>query len=422
MARPSRPLASASRLIALTLLLAIVGAAFGLRAPAADAQEPAANAQPAGQSVNVELILDSSGSMAGPVAPGQPRRIDAAKQVLNEVVEVIPEDRPELNVGFRVFGLGTNTEAGRAESCQTSELRLPIEGVNKEGLRDQVAQYQPAGWTPIALSLQRAAEDFEAFPAEEGVTNAVILVTDGLETCSADVDDQEANNRAACDAAQALADSPGSPTVYVIGLGLNQDELEVTRCIADLTGGQLLGALSVEELRVALFTFLEQVQVVATTGSFEVESIGGLFPAVTLVGGTGATDANPQGEEIRFQIDPATGINRIDDIPVGVYEASFPYPSGEIKRLSINIEANRLTTLRGSILMLPQGTGEIYAIRDQAGVLVWQDQLEQGTKIWVLPDQYSIDILEVVGTPILLYARVQTLPGQTTTIEVFVSG
>ena len=98
-----------------------------------------------GTQVNVELILDSSGSMAEETNTGEPR-IDAAKRVLTEVIAAIPADRPELNVGFRVFGhKGNNTEAGKAESCQSSDLTVPIEGVDKEALQAQVADYAPVG-------------------------------------------------------------------------------------------------------------------------------------------------------------------------------------------------------------------------------------------------------------------------------------
>src|SRR4051794_5818952 len=71
-----------------------------------------AAAQEGGNTVNVELILDSSGSMAEVDATGQ-SRIDAAKQVLNSVIDQLPE-REGVNVGFRVYGhQGNNTEAGK---------------------------------------------------------------------------------------------------------------------------------------------------------------------------------------------------------------------------------------------------------------------------------------------------------------------
>ncbi len=84
-----------------------------------------ANAQPAATTVNLELVLDSSGSMSGELEGGQ-TRIDAAKQVLNEVIGELPE-REGVNVGFRVYGHeGNNTEAGKAESCRSTELQVKI--------------------------------------------------------------------------------------------------------------------------------------------------------------------------------------------------------------------------------------------------------------------------------------------------------
>lgn len=54
------------------------------------------------KTVNVEFILDASGSMAETTDTGE-TRMDAAKRVLAGVVEAIPE-RKEINVGFRLYG------------------------------------------------------------------------------------------------------------------------------------------------------------------------------------------------------------------------------------------------------------------------------------------------------------------------------
>src|SRR5680860_389606 len=55
-----------------------------------------------GPVVNLELILDASGSMAEEIEPGL-ARIDAAKQVLNEVIAALPQ-AADINVGIRVYG------------------------------------------------------------------------------------------------------------------------------------------------------------------------------------------------------------------------------------------------------------------------------------------------------------------------------
>jgi von Willebrand factor type A domain len=382
--------------MALLLVLATFSAAIH---PASAQQEP-------GTQVNVELILDSSGSMADETNTGEPR-IDAAKRALNDVIDAIPDDQPGINVGFRVFGHeGNNTQAGRAESCQSSELTVPIDGVDKDALRAEVEEYAPVGWTPIALSLERATADFP--PASDTVENAAILVTDGLETCDGDP----------CAAATAIKESDAAVTVYVVGLGLNEEELRITSCIAENTGGQIVGAQNAEELSAALFTFLEELEVVVTTGFLEIESIGGLYPLATVTcTGQGPTDSDPEAEDT-FTYTFTEDSNRVE-APVGICDVVWTNPSGQETAIRVNIEADRTTFIRGSLIKFPNGAGEIYQLRAQDGTVIWQDQIEQGDWVWVLPGIYTLELLELVGDPILISVTVQTLPGSATQIEIF---
>jgi len=375
--------------------------------PSAAAQEstPAAGNQ-AGTQVNVELMLDSSGSMADETNTGE-TRIDAAKSVLTDVIAAIPSDRPEINVGFRVFGhKGNNTQAGKQESCQSSDLTVPIQGVDKEALQGQVNDYAPVGWTPIGLSLQRANDDFPV--ASDTVKNAIVLVTDGLETCDADP----------CAIATSLKQGDKQITIYVVGLGLNEDELRITSCIAENSGGRIVGAQNAEELSAALFTFLEELQVVITTGFLEIESIGGLYPLATVTcAGQEATDSNPNAAE-PFTYTFTTETNKAE-VPVGICDVVWTNPSGNDTSIQVNIEGERTTFIRGSLIKFPNGAGEIYVLKAQDGTVIWQDQIEQGDWVWVLPGIYICDLLELVGDPVLISFTVQTLPGSATQVEIF---
>lgn len=390
------------RALLLGTFLSLLASSLVIHAP----QTAQAQTEPGAQ-VNVELILDSSGSMIGETNNGE-TRIDAAKRVLNQVIDAIPVDRPELNVGFRVFGhQGDNTEAGRPESCQSSDLTVPVEGVNPDALRDQVANYAPVGWTPIGLSLERAQDDFPS--SSETVSNAIILVTDGLETCGADP----------CAIATALKASDAAVTVYVVGLGLDDEELRITSCIAENTGGRIVGAQNADELSAALFTFLEELEVVVTTGFLEIESIGGLYPLATLTcDRQQATDSNPQGGGEPFMYTFTMDTNKVE-APVGVCALVWTNPSGRETAIQVNIESDRTTFVRGSLIKFPQGAGEIYELKAQDGTVIWQDQIEQGDWVWVLPGIYSCDLLELVGDPILISFTVQTLPGSATQVEIF---
>ena len=233
--------------IALTMLLVVSAAPLGT---AAQNDEIATDAR----TVNVELSIDASGSMAEALPDGE-LRIDAAKRVLHEVVDSLPE-RAGINVGLRIYGhLGNNTEAGKTESCASSELVVPITGIDRTALHDEIDAVQPTGWTPIAYSLEQAAADFT--PGGESVINAIVLVTDGEETC---VPTEEA-----CSAAAALQSAGIDVTTHVVGFALTETQSAQVACIAQEGGGQLFDADDAEELGGAIDSVLVDLEVLSNT-------------------------------------------------------------------------------------------------------------------------------------------------------------
>jgi Mg-chelatase subunit ChlD len=207
------------------------------------AKESSEAATTPASTVNLELILDVSGSMGQLVSTGE-TRMEAAKRVLHDVIAGIP-DREGINVGLRIYGHeGDNTQAGAAVSCASSELVVPLSGVNKDALRLAVATLQPTGWTPIGLSLERAGADFAG--ADEASRNYIVLVTDGLETCGGDP----------AQAARSLFAGAANVTTSVVGFGLTAEELATIARIAEEGGGDVLGAADAAELSQALFAAL----------------------------------------------------------------------------------------------------------------------------------------------------------------------
>ncbi len=128
---------------------------------------------------HVELILDASGSMFNKLADGR-YRIVAAKDVLTQLIAALPES-DDLNVGLRVYG--SELRAADPASCEDSRLFVAIDGVNRQALLDTVRNTQARGSTPIAYSLERAAEDLTGRTG----TKVVVLITDGLEACGGNV-------------------------------------------------------------------------------------------------------------------------------------------------------------------------------------------------------------------------------------------
>jgi hypothetical protein len=373
------------------LLLATIGTGLSVD-DVALGQEP-------GSTVNVELVLDSSGSMAERI--GSESRMQIAKRVLRDVIEAIPE-RPGVNVGFRIYGhRGNNTERGRPVSCRSSELLVPIDGVDKEAILEQVDAARPTGWTPLAYSIGRAAGDFEH--ALEGVVNAVVLVTDGLETCGGDP----------CAVSGALHASDVQLVTHVVSFAQSRQERQVLRCVAENGGGMLLGADNADQLSDALFTILEELEVVSTTGFLEIEAFGELWPAATATCTGSVSDSDPGGTPVTVSF----ADTNVMEVPVGDCEVSWSNPAGTRTTVIATIEADQVTWIRGSVIEFPQGAGETYRVTDQAGTRIWEAPLETGDRIWVLPGHYLVELSPRVGDPILVWAALETLAGTETKIR-----
>jgi hypothetical protein len=129
---------------------------------------------------NTLLILDASGSMAGPAGGGE-TKIAAAKASLGRYIKMTPD---LVRLGFMVYGhRGSNSESSKGESCAGIDLLAPIGQVPRDQLGHLLDQFEATGWTPIAGALTRASE---AFHGKEGAVNRIILISDGVETCDGD--------------------------------------------------------------------------------------------------------------------------------------------------------------------------------------------------------------------------------------------
>jgi len=120
---------------------------------------------------NLEIVLDVSGSMK--TALGDSTRWQTALKVLDEVTGTLP---PELKVGLRVYG--HRYPSKDAQTCQDTELVLPIGPLDRTKLLQRASQLSPKGETPLILSVLKAAGDLKGAGG-----GSVILITDGEESC-----------------------------------------------------------------------------------------------------------------------------------------------------------------------------------------------------------------------------------------------
>ena len=125
----------------------------GLAAAALLAGVLAGAAQEAG-SRSVLLILDASGSMNAQMPDGR-TRFEAARAAIGDMLAKLPEG---VRVGLRVYG---HQSKPAEKNCEDTEFVTPFDGVtqNRGLMLAKLGELQAQGYTPITLSLQRAAED-----------------------------------------------------------------------------------------------------------------------------------------------------------------------------------------------------------------------------------------------------------------------
>ena len=180
---------------------------------------------------SVEIVVDASRSMWGRMH-GEPK-MSVAKEILWDVSYWFPED---LDLALRVYG---STSPSESADCADSALLVPFANENRGPIRAAIEGLRPLGQTPIAYALKQASRDFGTRTDDR----AVVLVTDGIESCGGDP----------VQAARELRDQ--GIIVHVIGFGLGNAADEDTaslQSIAYASGGRYVTAGSAEELKVAL--------------------------------------------------------------------------------------------------------------------------------------------------------------------------
>ncbi len=146
---------------------------------------------------------------------GKETRIESAKELLAATVDSL-KDVPNLEIALRVYGHQSPITA-TFQDCNDTKLEIPFSPNNFEKVKNRIKSIQAKGTTPIARSLEAAADDFP----DKTTRNVIILITDGLEACDNDP----------CVIAQKLKDKGVSITPFVIGLGLDLSYLEKFNCI-----------------------------------------------------------------------------------------------------------------------------------------------------------------------------------------------
>ncbi len=159
------------------------------------------------------FILDASGSMYEGF--DGTNRWEASKKLLSHLVDSINQANPRVELGLRVYGHQYSKDL---KNCQDSRLEVPFGVKNAGQIKTLLTKITPQGWTPIAYSLRQSVGDF---PVMAGSVNSIILITDGLETCGANL----------CDLAAFLEAQRITVKPFIIGLGMKPGDNKYFDCL-----------------------------------------------------------------------------------------------------------------------------------------------------------------------------------------------
>ena len=200
-----------------------------------DVSSLASEAQVSGKDLAVELIIDSSGSMVEKVS-GKTKMNVAKESIINLVNNI-----NEIDLGLRVFGQG--------ELCENSELLVPVEKLDIEAITDKVSNFEPKGKTPLSEALTASITDFPT-----GKEKAIILVSDGKETCDGDI----------ADTATKLAAK--NIRVYSVGFDIDEAGKKQLQQISSATAGKYFDAKDPAELIEVLQKISKELDIVPSKG------------------------------------------------------------------------------------------------------------------------------------------------------------
>lgn len=231
---------------------------------------------------NVMIVLDSSQSM-GRTAGGT-TKMEQARTAISKALESLPSS---ARVGLRVYGstvaVGDPLKPTKA-ACADSRLVVPVGPVDKPRIEAVVSVFKPFGYSPTSYALQQAAADLGT-----SGRRAIILVSDGQDSCTADP----------AAAVSALRKDGIGMTVSAVGLHAEAPAAQQMQSVATAGGGTYQSAASSSELESGLRHILERMQAndpqasaAGTTGSGTAGTTG--TTTTTDTHGTGLSSSAPR--------------------------------------------------------------------------------------------------------------------------------
>lgn len=168
------------------------------------------------------FVFDASNSMNA--FWGNQPKINTARELLLSSLKRL-EGQPDLELALRLYGHQTPIAPGK-QDCDDTKLEVPFTDNSIPDIRKKLLATRCLGTTPIARSLEKAAQDFPEADRSKGarpVRNVIILITDGIEACDEDP----------CAVSRALQAKGIVLKPFVIGVGLTEMDKFALQCVGN---------------------------------------------------------------------------------------------------------------------------------------------------------------------------------------------
>jgi hypothetical protein len=332
----------------------------------------------------IELILDASGSMNAQLPSGD-SRLAAAKKAVSQLVAGLPKD---TELAFRAYGHQSPREK---HDCNDTQLLVNFGAAGANGAQVDASSrgLTARGYTPITRVLELAAKDFIS-GGKKG-EKAIVLVSDGKETCDGDP----------CATAAALAAADVELSIHAIGFEVDIAARKQLQCIAKVARGSYADAGDAAQLAAALRqAVVAKMETVAPMG----KEPGNLqVRGADLAGHQVKDAAGKVAGEISSTVDTLK-------LPPGLYQVSF----GNAWWKSVSVESKKLTVLEPAILEVENAGINGHAVTDSETGAKIAEVSSIKKAVTLLPGVYDVGFGKLVWPLVKIDGGKKTLlrPGR----------
>lgn len=342
------------------------------------------------------FIIDASNSMNAPWGKNE-SKYQVAVRLLAQQLDSFLRTVKNLEVGVRLFG---SDYPVRDSNCRDTRLLLPFGRYSREQILAALDTITPKGWTPIAYSLYMGMQDFSGLsPAR----NAIILITDGIETCRGDP----------CATVVELQRRRIAYKPFIIGMGVEDTLAEKLRCV-----GVFRNATNRSSYMEALNVFVSQA-LGTTTAQINLLDVVGQptetnIPVTLVDEFTGEVKYHfvhsmVGGVPDTFVVDPTGRYTLIVHSIPSVVKRGIEFIAGTHNIVGVKVPQGSFTfrmeraTPEVRVLILDSASREILFVQ------------EMNTTVRYLSGIYDI---EVLTTPPLLYDNIHLKPKENRTFTI----